>query len=599
MSRKIGDVVAWGRRTTILLGLALLLLASAGVAQAAGPTWLNDAPQIFSSDSSDIAGISCTSVNFCATAQDQPTVQDGADVFQYAGDIDTREVNAVSCAPGTEFCMFVTTSEAPAGNAGAVAYTGSDFGDADLEFSADQDLESVSCASTTFCVAVSHADKVFRYNGSTWDGGTTETITNSTNQNLVSCPVANACVMVQHSSSAGDVYRILSGSTWSGTTTITGASSTFDSLSCPSSSFCLATGEDGKAFSFNGSAWSAKTVDSQVGFGHLYSSCTSSSFCMAIDYGHSTVFTSTNPGAGSPTWTTSVGSLKQDVDGLDSIAAVESVDCLTTSFCVAGDGEGHGLTFAVDPAPTVPTLSGTPAVGQALTLAHASSDPDAWFLDDWFRCESASGGEGHQCTIDPIASQVGQYTLTSDDADEYDEVRELVGVGFWFSDQLFSIPAGPVTGGPPGGGDPGGGDPGGSGGGATGGAGGGATGGTGPSGSGGGAGGAGSSGSAVGSAPRVGSSISTSSSVVTLTLSCASVLCRGTLTLTDTSKKPRKLGSASYSVGQGKSLKVKINLNATAKRLLKQHHRKLAAKLLVTPSGGKATRKTLTLKQKR
>ncbi len=60
----------------------------------------------------------------------------------------------------------------------------------------------------------------------------------------------------------------------------------------------------------------------------------------------------------------------------------------------------------------------------------------------------------------------------------------------------------------------------------------------------------------------------------------------------------KQLGSASYSVGQGKSLKVKIKLNATAKRLLKQHHHKLAVKLLLRPSGGKATTKTLTLKQK-
>src|ERR1019366_3194297 len=107
-------------------------------------------------------------------------------------------------------------------------------------------LESVSCPTTSFCVAVDESGYVLTYNGSSWsspdeiDPGTGQTLTS------VSCPTASFCVAVDM---MGNVLTY-NGSSWSSPESI-GADIWLYSVSCPAASSCVAVGFDGDVFTYS------------------------------------------------------------------------------------------------------------------------------------------------------------------------------------------------------------------------------------------------------------------------------------------------------------------------------------------------------------
>ncbi len=81
--------------------------------------------------------------------------------------------------------------------------------------------------------------------------------------------------------------------------------------------------------------------------------------------------------------------------------------------------------------------------------------------------------------------------------------------------------------------------------------------------------------------------------------------CDGTLTLTTVTAATRAsiaatkaltIGKATYSVGAGKRVRIHIKLNATGRKLLRQHNGRLKAKLIIKPAHGTPTVKTVTLR---
>jgi hypothetical protein len=108
---------------------------------------------------------------------------------------------------------------------------------------------------------------------------------------------------------------------WSAPMNIDGAVQ-FNSISCPSSSFCAAVDMNGNALTFNGSTWTSPDNIDTTGQGLTSVSCLVSSFCMAVD------------GAGNAyTWTG--GSPSGAVATNISSNGVEAVSCASASFCVA------------------------------------------------------------------------------------------------------------------------------------------------------------------------------------------------------------------------------------------------------------------------
>jgi len=69
--------------------------------------------------------------------------------------------------------------------------------------------------------------------------------------------------------------------TWSGTDDIVGAHD-MHSVSCTSSTFCVAVDDQGNAYQYDGGGWSsAQSIDGSHSLNSV--SCSSSSFCVAVD----------------------------------------------------------------------------------------------------------------------------------------------------------------------------------------------------------------------------------------------------------------------------------------------------------------------------
>jgi eukaryotic-like serine/threonine-protein kinase len=192
-------------------------------------------------------------------------------------------------------------------------------------------LDSVSCASPQFCVAVDDLGNALTFKGTSWSS---PQLIDPNNQLLsVSCPSANLCVATD---SDGNVLAY-NGSFWSPPHNLVpsaGANHYFlnaiTSVSCPSSSFCMAVAYTGEAFRYDGSSWSAAGKLGGASFGV---SCASKSFCLAAD-GDGNTFTYDGSSWFGP------HSLEAPSGGSGL-----SVSCGSTSFCVAVDGLGGAFVY--------------------------------------------------------------------------------------------------------------------------------------------------------------------------------------------------------------------------------------------------------------
>jgi hypothetical protein len=110
-------------------------------------------------------------------------------------------------------------------------------------------LDSVSCASTRFCVAIDGYYEVLTYNGTSWSSPSK--IDPDGDVLSVSCPSATFCVAVDD-----DGYAVTyNGSTWSAPSQIDGEFN-LASVSCASATFCAAVDAEGHVLTFNGASWS-------------------------------------------------------------------------------------------------------------------------------------------------------------------------------------------------------------------------------------------------------------------------------------------------------------------------------------------------------
>ena len=406
------------RRLLVVIASAALLLGLASPASAATPTWLTG-ETIESTAQASIDGLSCPSATTClAAAANSPVVQDNGVSYEPNPDPDPSGVlTAVSCARGTDFCIFVDDS------GGAFSYSNGRFGSV-VHIDGHNRIDSVSCASSSLCMAIDDNNKVFKYASGTWDAGKQlSTGTHSFNMSFVnvSCASSSFCVALANTSD-GELYYRWNGSAWSSPSGPFDASGGHTvSLSCTSTAFCLETDETGFASVFNGTSWSTpKHVDhpSGISFPVLYSACVGTS-CVAVDTYDNFVQTSDGQ-----TWSSAV-----NIGARTGMTArgINSVTCATATLCVAGDGEGDATTYAVPPNPGKPSLTGKPSVGQTLTLTHASvQTTPVWYHDDWFRCDNP----GTTCTINPISTSKSSYTLVGADAGKYINARETFGFGF-------------------------------------------------------------------------------------------------------------------------------------------------------------------------
>jgi hypothetical protein len=172
-------------------------------------------------------------------------------------------------------------------------------------------LDSVSCASTTFCMAVDTSGNILSYDGTAWS-----TLDNTGNLlGTVSCVSSTDCETVGTGNTGGNVFAF-DGSSWSSGDSIDPGYK-LHSISCATSSFCVA-GAAVNVFTYNGSSWSsAQAIDpgNSSGEGLPSVSCPTSSFCAAVDaYGNAFVLN---------------GSKWSGAQSLDSGVELTSVSCPT------------------------------------------------------------------------------------------------------------------------------------------------------------------------------------------------------------------------------------------------------------------------------
>jgi len=180
-------------------------------------------------------------------------------------------IQSVSC-PSTTFCVAGDFS----GN--ATIYNGSTWSSPTL-IDSTRNIESVSCPTNSFCLAVDKGGNASLYNGSTWSSPTIVDINRYLQS--VSCATSTFCVAVDNSEDA----VLYNGSTWSIPAAID-SGSIMVSVSCPRTTFCVAVGSagnsDGNAVIYNGSTWLSPTLIGSNGY--LASvSCSATTFCIAVD----------------------------------------------------------------------------------------------------------------------------------------------------------------------------------------------------------------------------------------------------------------------------------------------------------------------------
>ena len=188
------------------------------------------------------------------------------------------------------------------------------------------DLQSVSCATGSSCVAVAADGYILTYGNGVWSAPRRL----NGEPLAVACPSVSICVADGSNNpfhpTRGTIWRLSGGSVrrqW------TFGPNQFGSIDCASASFCVAGDNSGGAYAYNGRFWSG--ADLVYRGGSVASvSCPAVGFCMAVGLSDALV----------------------DRDGswtrprrVDRHQALYSVSCSSPSFCMAVDNAGHAVKY--------------------------------------------------------------------------------------------------------------------------------------------------------------------------------------------------------------------------------------------------------------
>jgi hypothetical protein len=221
-------------------------------------------------------------------------------------------------------------------------------------------LGSVSCPTTSLCVAVDSAGYLFTSTNpgggaSAWRSGQSQIITGAGLVG-VSCPSSSLCVAVSGGSIASSTDPAGGSARWKASALIGGNG--LSAVSCPSVSLCVAVGAEGTVATSTSpaggpGAWKvikAPTstpeecgkygpgLDCQAGFTAV--SCPSVSLCVAVDSADNSLgdaVTSSYPTGGAAAW---------HATPIDKQAGLTGVSCPTVFLCVATDFYGNVLASA-------------------------------------------------------------------------------------------------------------------------------------------------------------------------------------------------------------------------------------------------------------
>jgi hypothetical protein len=208
-------------------------------------------------------------------------------------------------------------------------------------------LTHVSCTSAKFCAAVDTVGNVLTWNGVVWSAPVP--VGNSV-MTAIACSSSSFCV-------AGDGFGAIfmyKNKIWRTAPAITGATP-ITSISCHTSKFCVAAGENSEGFAatWNGTKWSAMThIDNEQ---TQSVSCPTTTYCVAVDdKGYDTVY---NGKAWAP--------VRRIVEPI----FFKSVSCPTIRFCMTVTADGTGLAYWTPlPKPTIALTDNAKQIRHGQTL---------------------------------------------------------------------------------------------------------------------------------------------------------------------------------------------------------------------------------------
>lgn len=261
----------------------------------------------------------------------------------------TANVNGMAC-PTDRSCLI------PDRNAGLATVTLSDpptatFADNLAGVSA---ITGLSCASPALCVAVDDAGAILRSAqptgaASTWHRAAVQPAA-SQGLNAVSCPATGFCATVGQQDEVGNSSRPGSGAPWrfaqlpfSYEPGNGGGPTRYDltSISCSSFRLCVAgNSEFGLMVSTHpgggASAWKFLPIGAFNADSFDAVSCPTKSFCVAGEANFGRVAVSTRPASTGSAWR-----FQKIASGVGSLApAISSVSCSSPTFCLAADASG-------------------------------------------------------------------------------------------------------------------------------------------------------------------------------------------------------------------------------------------------------------------
>lgn len=321
-------------------------------------------------------------------------------------------------------------------------------------------LTSVSCVTSTDCVAVGHflsltpeSDLVETWDGAAWSVASTPNFADGSGPSLdgVSCSSSSSCVAVGSESNSGQSSTLVE--SWNGTDWSTvsspspGASSNvLNAVSCTSSTYCVAVGTDASSGSlqtlvetWDGTSWSVASSPN-VGTGDnslLGVSCVDSSdFCVAAGYD----LNSSN--IGEPlveTWNGTEWSVASTPDPNGDFNPLTAVSCSDAADCVAvgrydETGTGYqtlaevwnGTGWSITPTPDESGYNALDAVscdgptdcvavGNYYTSTNSQNEIEDWNGSVWSSApstqEESSSLDGVSCTDSADCVAVGDYDV--------------------------------------------------------------------------------------------------------------------------------------------------------------------------------------------
>jgi hypothetical protein len=309
-------------------------------------------------------GGSCPSVSLCVLVGDgsiYTSTDPSAGSWMTTHPAGSLALTAVDC-PTTSLCVASTTS-------GQVAVSTDPTGGASAwsleDVDGDNPMYGVSCPSSSECVATDIAGNVLTTTDPTGGPSAWNVRKVTPGMTHVSCPSTSLCV-----AEVGNSGVAVSTDPISGPWTTTPLSNVGE-LACPSNSLCMAAAGNSIGFSTDPASgnWTTDSVSEAAGYLRSMS-CPTTSFCVAAGIDDGDALISTNPTGGPSSWTP---------------VLADQVDCaIVTGACgteqvIASDRTGvHALDKSTEfEAQTGPQLTGLTLDGATLSWEDGGSPRSA------------------------------------------------------------------------------------------------------------------------------------------------------------------------------------------------------------------------------